>query len=79
MTQLPAFGQGEHGAGVPAPRKRMPGMGAPVRSTDMQVCHREHEASQLCTQAVVAERVGVSRHSCCLPSLNWPQRKGPQL
>lgn len=77
MTQLPAFGQGEHGAGVPTPRKHTPGMGTPVMSTDTRVCRREHEASRLCTQAVLAERVRVGRDSCGRPTPN-PWRKGPQ-
>lgn len=62
-------------AGVLALRKHTPGVGTPVMNTDMWVCHSEREASQLCTQAVLANRVRVRRDSCYPPTPIWPQGK----
>lgn len=62
-------------AGVLALRKRTPGVGTPVMNIDMWVCHSEREASQLCTQAVLANRARVRRDSCCPPTPNWSQGK----
>lgn len=61
-------------AGVPALRKRTPGVGTPVMNTDMWVCHSEHEASQLCTQAVLADRARVCRETAAA----HPLQTGPR-
>lgn len=49
-------GRENMGEGVPTLRKHTPGVGIPIMDTDTQACHSEHEASQLCTQAVLAHR-----------------------